>query len=363
MKKNLLFAMVACATFVSCSEDVKEQVNVLPGENDLMEVQFNGVNVEAAVEQSRALVPDGGWPGTEEISLIGLAKESDADWTDSESVLFKDAENGCIVAAVSKGSVTLKDAKGEKEETYYYPFDSKKSFSFYACYPKASVTKTRNKVTVNYTDVTGSTDILAGSAVSKYADGYNAKYYRQHLKEGDKIEDLHPTLTLEHKLTKLDFYVKKGDEDTEELKVKNITIESVPTNLVLTLADKNNSASTLTTASNPSIKDITVFKSTGNDDLLIPPFPGQGEEQKGKLAGAVAVYPSDYYKISMELVDPKNESHEGNAITLYTNDKLPFAAGTCYQVVLTIYGMRQVTISNVSVKDWVPGGSIEEEVN
>lgn len=352
MKKNLLLAMMAGAMFVGCSDNATNSENEILGENDPVEVKFNGANIEASVENTRALVPDAGWAGAETLSLLGLAKGSDADWTSSEFVLFKDAVNGCIDATVNKGAITL----GNAGDTYYYPFDSKKSFSFYACYPKATVTKTKEKVTVNYVDVTGSKDILAGSAISKYEDGFNAKYYRQHLKEGVTINQLHPTLTLEHKLTRLDFFVVKGenDEGTEDLKVKNLVIKTLPTSLVLTLADKNNASSTLAVASNPMNKDITVFD--GSAGMITPTNAKQA-------VGAVAVYPSDSYNIAMVLVDPKNESHPGDIMQLFTSNKAPFLAGTRYEVTLKIYGMRKIEIMKIEVKDWAPGDKIEEEVN
>lgn len=352
MKKNLFFAMVAGAMLVGCSDDATSPDSTLPEDNGSVEVIFNSINVGATVDPlSRALVPDNGWVGSEIISLVGLAKGSDSDWTSSESVLFKDATNGCIDATVNKGAVTLGD-------TYYYPFDSKKSFSFYACYPKATIVKTADKVTVNYNGVTGQTDILAGSAVSKYEDGYNAKYYRQHIKEGVAIKDLHPTISLEHKLTRLDFKILKGenDEGTEDLKVKSLVIKNVPTNLVLTLADKNSAKSSLEMASNPNKKDITVFSSSNVNDMIVP-------SKDKKEAGAVALYPSDFYEISMVLVDPKNESHDGDIIKLYTPSNTPFVAGARYEVTLKIYGMRPVVVDKIEVKDWVAGDKIEEEVN
>lgn len=337
---------------VGCSDDATSLDSTLPEDNGSVEVIFNSINVGATVDPlSRALVPDNGWAGPEVISLVGLAKGSDSNWTSSESVLFKDATNGCVDATVNKGAVTLGD-------TYYYPFDSKKSFSFYACYPKATIAKTADKVTVNYNGVTGKTDILAGSAVSKYEDGYNAKYYRQHIKEGVAIKDLHPTISLEHKLTRLDFKILKGenDEGTEDLKVKSLVIKNVPTNLVLTLADKNSAKSSLEMASNPNKKDITVFSSTNVNDMIVP-------SKDKKEAGAVALYPSDFYEISMVLVDPKNESHDGDIIKLYTPSNTPFVAGARYEVTLKIYGMRPVVVDKIEVKDWVAGDKIEEEVN
>lgn len=337
---------------VGCSDDATSLDSTLPEDNGLVEVIFNSINVGATVDPlSRALVPDNGWAGPEVISLVGLAKGSDSNWTSSESVLFKDATNGCVDATVNKGAVTLGD-------TYYYPFDSKKSFSFYACYPKATIAKTADKVTVNYNGVTGKTDILAGSAVSKYEDGYNAKYYRQHIKEGVAIKDLHPTISLEHKLTRLDFKILKGenDEGTEDLKVKSLVIKNVPTNLVLTLADKNSAKSSLEMASNPNKKDITVFSSSNVNDMIVP-------SKDKKEAGAVALYPSDFYEISMVLVDPKNESHDGDIIKLYTPSNTPFVAGARYEVTLKIYGMRPVVVDKIEVKDWVVGDKIEEEVN
>lgn len=337
---------------VGCSDDATSLDSTLPEDNGSVEVIFNSINVGATVDPlSRALVPDNGWAGPEVISLVGLAKGSDSNWTSSESVLFKDATNGCVDATVNKGAVTLGD-------TYYYPFDSKKSFSFYACYPKATIAKTADKVTVNYNGVTGKTDILAGSAVSKYEDGYNAKYYRQHIKEGVAIKDLHPTISLEHKLTRLDFKILKGenDEGTEDLKVKSLVIKNVPTNLVLTLADKNSAKSSLEMASNPNKKDITVFSSTNVNDMIVP-------SKDKKEAGAVALYPSDFYEISMVLVDPKNESHDGDIIKLYTPSNTPFVAGARYEVTLKIYGMRPVVVDKIEVKDWVTGDKIEEEVN
>lgn len=351
MKKNLLFAVMAGAMLAGCSDDATNPETNFPGDNDLVEVKLNAHSIEASVDpMSRALVQDdGGLSGP--ISLLGLAKGDDADWTKSEDILFNSVANGCIDATVTKSNngniVTLGDGK----TTYYYPISNKKNFSFYACYPKVAVSKTKDAVTANYT-INGQTDILSGNAIAN-GDGYNAKYFR--------LGGNTPTINLKHKLTALQFEIVEGDkaedsEDVSAVDVKSIVIENTPTKLKLTLADKaEGTSSVLSVAQAPTSNDIiTVYN--GNNQTLTP----SGTSQP---AGEVAVYPSDSYKVSIVLVDPNKKPLEPSTLTLTAPNNIAFAEGTRYKVTLKVYGMRKVKVENVTVEKWESGESIEEEVN
>lgn len=348
MKKNLLFAVMAGAMLAGCSDDATNPETNFPGDNDLVEVKLNATSIDASVDpMSRALVQDdGGLNGP--ISLLGLAKGDDADWTKSEDILFNSVANGCIDATVTKSNngniVTLGDGK----TTYYYPISNKKNFSFYACYPKATVSKTKDAVTANYT-IDGQTDILSGSAVAT-GDGYNAKYFR--------LGGIEPTINLKHKLAALNFSIAPGKESSDDVravKVKSIVIKETPTRLKLTLADKAEGVTSVLTANQPTANEkITVYDGGNN--------PMNPSDNPGATIGEVAVYPSDSYKVSIVLVDPNGGTFESPMI-LTTPSKAAFAEGKKYNVTLTVYGMRIVKVANVTVEDWESGESIEEEVN
>lgn len=360
MKKNLLFAMMASAIFVGCSNDMNDSGTTTPEDADLVEIKLGAIDIESSVEaQSRALIDNTtGWVGNPKISLIGLAKGQDADWTNSDNVLFN-SKNGCITA-----TLTPKDDK-EKVNlggTYYYPFSSEKNFSFYACYPEGTnIIKTANTVTVDYTiDDKGETDILCGNKILD-GDGYNAKYFRNN--SGAPA----PTIQLLHKLTKLDFYVEKGEtedvSDVKDLKVESIVIKNTPKKFRLTLANKNNSSSELAVTQSPSSSDapIEVFNAPNDDAMITPAASAQ-------IGHSVALCPSDisgknYYEVYITLVEDGTKVKHEQKLSLYTSNKTKFTEGTQYKVNLKIYGMKLVKITDVTVKKWEDGLGIVEEIN
>lgn len=347
MKKNLLFAVMAGAMLAGCSDDATNPETNFPGDNDLVEVKLNAHSIEASVDpMSRALVQDdGGLSGP--ISLLGLAKGDDADWTKSEDILFNSVANGCIDATVTKSNNGNTVTLGDGKTTYYYPISNKKNFSFYACYPKATVSKTKDAVTANYT-IDGQTDILSGSAVAT-GDGYNAKYFRS--------GGIEPTISLKHKLAALNFTIVPGNESSEDVKavkVKSIVIKNTPTRLKLTLVDKAEGVTSVLSATQPATNEkITVFDGGNN-----PVNPADAP----KPLAEVAAYPSDSYEVSIVLVDPNGGTFE-SSLPLTTPSKVAFAEGKRYNVTLTVYGMRIVKVENVTVEKWESGESIVEEVN
>ena len=151
---------------------------------------------------------------------------------------------------------------------YYYPYGNWYNYHFYGYYPRQTtgVTEAANKVTVDYT-IDGTQDIIWAKAMPDIenptaavnSEGFNAKYMRG-LQAGtgyNVLEDL-PKLAFGHKLTQLRFYVKCSSATYQTygyateignsspykklFQIQNLTLTSVPTGCMLTVADRATSA-------------------------------------------------------------------------------------------------------------------------
>lgn len=362
MKKNLLFILGAAAIMASCSNNEfvdQQQPEVNVPESDV-EVAIGAQSV--TVTQTRAALD--AWDNTP-IYVWGLAKNSD-NWTNATSKLFS---TGHVKGTVSNGGeVTL----GEKpDDIYFYPLNSSVNFSFYACSPEPATAPTiqANRVTASY-QIQGNNDILWGGAEAadiQNADGntysgYNARYFR---KGGEK-----PTLKFDHKLTRLNFKAKKGQENDESsiipVKIENITITA------------NNNA-TMTVAG----ADAGALTAVGGATAELPVFFGDDTyEKRGALdladnfsespAGTVMVLPkTGSYTITVSMsamVGGKKVTPEPSSFEIsYTDRKTgvtSFEAGKAYTIRLTVYGLRKVEFETAILTPWDTDTEIiDQEVN
>lgn len=361
MKKNLLFILGAAAIMASCSNNEfvdQQQPEVNVPESDV-EVAIGAQSV--TVTQTRAALD--AWDNTP-IYVWGLAKNSD-NWTNATSKLFS---TGHVKGTVSNGGdVTL----GEKpDDIYFYPLNSSVNFSFYACSPEPAQAPTiqANRVTASY-QIQGNNDILWGGAEAadiqnvdgNAYSGYNARYFR---KGGEK-----PTLKFDHKLTRLNFKAKKGQENDESsiipVKIENITI-TANNNATMTVAGENAGALTAvgTTTELPVFFGDDTYAKHGALDL--------NADFSESPAGTVMVLPTTgSYTITVSMsamvggqkVTPEPSSFEIS----YTDRKTgvtSFEAGKAYTIRLTVYGLRKVEFETAILTPWDTNTEIiDQEVN
>lgn len=361
MKKNFLSILGAAVIMASCSNNEfvdQQQPEVNVPESDV-EVAIGAQSV--TVTQTRAALD--AWDNTP-IYVWGLAKNSN-NWTNATSKLFS---TGHVKGTVSNGG----DVKlGENpNDVYFYPLNSNVNFSFYACSPEPATAPTiqANRVVASY-QIQGNNDILWGGAEAadiqnaedgKTYSGYNARYFR---KGGVK-----PTLKFDHKLTRLNFTAKKGQEKDDSsiipVKIENITI-TANNNATMTVAGTDAGALTAvgTTTELPVFFGDDTYAKHGALDL--------NADFSESPAGTVMVLPTTgSYTITVSMsamvggqkVTPEPSSFEIS----YTDSKgnTSFDAGKAYTIRLTVYGLREVKFEKAILTPWDTDTEIiDQEVN
>lgn len=365
MKKNILLVLGATALLASCSnsEVVDQQVVNVPKSDVAVSL---GAESNIVIEQTRAVVEK--WNQTP-IYVWGLDNADGANWSNATSNLFSPASYVSGVVADATGNVKL----GTEGEMYFYPLTSEINYSFYGASPiPNNNTLLSNSVTASY-EITGNKDILWGEAVAgalsdgdKTYYGYNARYLR---KGGQK-----PILKFEHKLTQLIFKGIKGKDEhpdagsVQDVQIKNITVNGKNW-ATMTVAGNNKgqlvASNTSTESEIPAYFGDQTYAERGANVVL---------NERGADAGIVMLLPpeigqSSKYTVNITLdaiIDGKTVPQPSQPVTITFKDKLgnelPFEAGKAYNVNLTVYGLREVAM-DATVTDWIPGGTIDQEVN
>lgn len=356
MRKNFLFIVAVAALLAGCSNsdilDEKEQAVNPPVVNQDGEVEIAMQASTNNIVQSRAVVD--AWNNTP-VTIWGLNKAVGADWTNVKSQAFTGGfATGKVVDAA--GAVAY-----DNSNRYFYPLDNSINFSFYACSPTPVSKQTfASSVTANFL-IDGKTDVLWGPAVA--ADhvndgityqGFNARY----LRKGGTA----PILAFEHRLTQLKFKAILGAENggtSLAVKVKKVTIKQLASNATLTVAGANAGVCQAqgTTPTNLSLYFGDVKLEDGN-----PVSPVN--DVKGADLGSVMLLPAASYEVSITLVatDGGKDYEQTSTLTVKNTNDDPFDIGTAYTINLTIYGLRDISMT-ASLSAWKDGATIDQEVN
>ena len=171
---------------------------------------------------------------------------SDVDWISSD--MSRPMQN--VQATVKKeySGKMIDDGNGGKKaevvsniqwnNSYYYPMGGCYKFRFYGYYPRVGdeqVTIGSNTVTANLT-LTGHDDVVYGSTrTSESGDAYCAEYFY------DNNGTL-PSLKLNHALARICFraYGNATYSAASRIQVTEIKLHNMPTDYILTLADRDN---------------------------------------------------------------------------------------------------------------------------
>ena len=259
-------------------------------------------------------------------------------------------------------------ADGKK---HYYPTGNWHKYAFYGYYPKqdaANIIYDKNRVSVMFEDLDGTTDIIYGKAEDLNTDyAYSAYYFRQ---EGN--EDKVPTVAFAHKLMRLTFAIKPG-KDVEAAKTMGVTkveVVKVPTKGTLILADKDAPANAgyinfdWNTTADLALKAKT--EGTGVD--LEPDFTAYDGTNETKACWVketpvdigqgimipvpdYETYPDYKYQLKITLINKDGQVFEPEyPMDLNTGGK-EFAAGTSYKVTMTINGPKEIQL-NATLEKW-----------
>ncbi len=341
--------------------------------NDLIKVELNSTVSTPDLETlgTRAPVDGTVLPKDAKVSVFGLAKSSssgsstDIDWRSSTDVLFAQREDapGIIEASVDENGALI---FGE----YYYPVESTRNYSFYACYPFTTSTKfSKVDETINSYSATfklsDQQDVMWAEAVAPDLGGfkgYNARYFRK--ATGAK----RPMLQFKHLLTRLNFKVVRGEavsgetEDVSSVYVKDISIVNQETNFKVTLSK---AYVTNGTTNGIKVEPVTDSKTKLNVTTTSEEYQADlGLEADGtkKDYGTVLLVPNTKYSIQVTLSRTKDEtwtndpSNDESAIILSLDGGLGedvFESGKAYEAVLTVYGWQKIGFETPTVVDWV----------
>lgn len=387
MKKNFLFVMAAAAMLASCSKDaaVSEPAGngnengvvdpTDPNSPVLVRLGAGGLGVD--VTPTRGVVDS--WNNTV-VGIYALAKDADfTEWQAGDGSILLENEKGTITGNPD-GSVT-KEAINIAEK--YYPGSNDIHYTFYGYYPYAAAdaegndktppTNATGKVTKTFV-INGSQDIMWGNAVAakinntaggEQLDGYNALYFRKG--EGAAT----PDITFNHKLTQLNFKIKKAGEFStagpdKQLSVTKIEINTFPS-LDLTIADKaeTDNGKIAPTDAMGGAADIPVIKNDAGeaaDAVIVDNIDGEsafGTSMMVYTAGETQTT----YSAKVYLKMGADGEEVSSPITIKLAEDAAFEAGKSYNVNIAVNSMMKVEV-NATLTKWQPGDNAEDiEIN
>lgn len=363
MRKSLFLAMAAVVLLAGCSKEsdgIMDQGDDNGGNN----VNADAVKIELGTKGMSANVT----PGTRgtldkfndtKVGIFALAKGSTDPWvlTDGNTCIMNN-EEGTITSAENEVVAGIAFAKD-----FYYPMSSEKNYSFFGYYPRQTdATNDGTTVTVAYPTFDGTQDIIYGSkAADKIGDydGYNAKYFRK------ATGAVKPEIRFNHLLTRLKFNIIAGGDSSEEIaKAKELTInairiKNVPAELTLVVADRTgNTAGTLTAGPLQPANAYTLKDNQNADadaDAVTP-----GNAPTGNAMGeSMMLFTQANYTAEIDMI-LKGETIT-STVTIALKDQ-EFAAGTSYNVNLTVFGLSRIEIDAV-LTEWAKGDDADIEIN
>lgn len=349
MKKLFLFAIGATAMLASCSNEEDAQ---MVNDGDKVRVELNATTTPSVVATKSPIIGSSFETDTK-VTVLGLAKNGTGDWTNDANHLFGNA-NGVTATVTTDGAVNF-----DGGQTYYYPTGANTSveYTFLASYPEQPWNVTGTSAT-NTFNIDGKTDVLY--ACAEVNGGYNARYFRN--------EDLNPTkpaLQLNHILTKLEFYLQKGEsgdnlDDLTSAVITKIELTGIPNEMKLTV----NKSEALAT---DDLADITEFNGSTSITLFNMEEMGDKDYDDTEALEEEVIGSSDIpfgYAIvpattdmskqySVVVTIKRSDDKEGQGTTLPAIT-LPedYLQGNSYKIVLKVYGYRQIKFESAEIIPW-----------
>ena len=269
--------------------------------------------------------------------------------------------------ATINGDVT--ELSWADHKTRWYPIGNWHRYSFYGYYPRVedqNITTSQTKITAKIT-INGTQDVIWGKADPDPAEklyAYSGYYFRQ----PGNDEDI-PVLQFEHKLMRLDFYVKAAPDakgstaNAKNMGVQEIAVKDVPYVGTLTIAHKT---------SDPNICEDgkLTFESTTKKDFFVSTDDTSGGlsevcwvEDDAKQVGQGLLVPvpakGKTYKVKITLANKQeNPDKPDKAETMIPNEielnntQAQFEAGKNYKVMIYVPAATKVQ-ANAKLTWWV----------
>lgn len=363
MRKSLFLAMAAVVLLAGCSKE-SDGIMDQGDDNGTNNVNPDAVKIELGTKGMSANVT----PGTRgtldkfndtKVGIFALAKGSTDPWvlTDGNTCIMNNVEGTIPITTdgVAAGITFTED--------FYYPMSSEKNYSFFGYYPRQTdATNDGTTVTVAYPTFDGTQDIIYGSKAAEKIgeyDGYNAKYFRK------ATGAVKPEIRFNHLLTRLKFNIIAGGDSPEEIaKAKELTInairiKNVPAELTLVVADRTgNTAGTLTAGPPQPANAYTLKNNLDADATAVNP----GDAPTGNAMGeSMMLFTQANYTAEIDMILKGETITRTSTVTIALKDK-EFAAGTSYNVNLTVFGLSKIEIDAV-LTAWTEGDDADIEIN
>lgn len=349
MKKLFLFAIGATAMLASCSNEEDAQ---MVNDGDKVRVELNATTTPSVVATKSPIIGSSFETDTK-VTVLGLAKNGAGDWTNDANHLFGNA-NGVTATVTTDGAVNF-----DGGQTYYYPTGANTSveYTFLASYPEQPWNVTGTSATNTFT-IDGKTDVLY--ACAEVNGGYNARYFRN-----EDLNPTKPTLQLNHMLTKLEFYLQKGEsgdnlDDLTSAVITKIELAGIPNEMNL----KVNKSEALATN---DLADITEFNGSASITLFNMEEMGDKDYDDSTALPEEVIGSSDIpfgYAIVPATTDmgkqysvivtiKRSDDKEGQGTTLPAITLAEdYLQGNSYKIVLKVYGYRQIKFESAEIIPW-----------
>ena len=332
----------------SCSNEEDAQ---MANDGDKVRVELNATTTPSVVATKSPIIGSSFETDTK-VTVLGLAKNGAGDWTNDANHLFGNA-NGVTATVTTDGAVNF-----DGGQTYYYPTGANTSveYTFLASYPEQPWNVTGN-IAKNTFSINGQTDVLY--ACAEVNGGYNARYFRN-----EELTPTKPVLQFNHMLTRLDFYLQKGEsednlDDLTSAIITKIELADIPNEMNLTV----NKSEALAT---DDLTEITEFTG-GTTSITLFELSDMGGYEDNKAGEELVIGSEDIpfgYAIVPATTDmskqysvivtiKRSDDTEGQGTTLpaitLTGDYLQ---GNSYKIVLKVYGYRQIKFESAEIIPW-----------
>lgn len=373
--KKFLFIAAAVSMLMACQ---KESGNATLPENDSkVAIQF-GTNLSRAQVATKAPVEE--WA---EQNLYIYGVESDvADYTAAaDKILINNVEAKAPVASGDPANPTM---KGEIElnnpaitsgnpEPFFYPVDNT-TYDFYGYYignataadPAVAATKISRVVTID-----GSQDIMLAMA-DKKADveemGAGKVLPVQAYSAYSARRNVIPNLKFNHVLTRFNFFIKAGAASGEDVKVKDIYLDSPSATGELVVVAKT--AEEMVFTPNGQTASFRLQNATNAvlaDSYMFDEIPAVTADPAKEIGESIMLFADNaQYTGKLLMIDPdavqtgaQEVEFTLDAAKVVTPDGNPidkFEAGKQYNITILIYGLEEIKIT-AELVEWGEGGN------
>ena len=396
MKKQLMYATLLMGALSSCSNDSESisQPGVDPAGREVIQLAVGNGNGLSVATRGTGMVGDtvnANWNG--ETLNIMMMNHGTLEYAADEDIQGNKVEvmnNVELTAPVGNGTGFVTGVASQDKQYFYYPTVG--NFDFYGYHvddaklSEPYVLATNDQLMVVDFDINGSQDLMTAKA-DFTADSLKAQeaaapdYYDWNV-EQNKVRKYsafaarrgtQPTLVFNHWLTKLNFKFMIPESEAPVIDEENGINTTIYVDSLSLKAIHEGQLVVANTAGEPgqimwNEADTTTMwlmeKAEGETYLQTLSTQALSTEVQNLGAGMMLA-PAAEYEATIYIHQTPEGRTEAIAKPSPMTIKLPanaasalFAAGTAYNVVVTVYGLQEIQVTT-ELTNWIDGGDIE----